>query len=64
MNTLEIVCNTLGWHGGTIHQCQNEFFKLPMSRKDKICNDLMPHISDKSFDTESALWFFRARIGQ
>jgi len=46
MNTIDIVIKHFGWQGGTIHQAKDEFKQSPMSLKDKICSDLMEHMSD------------------
>ena len=61
MNTIDIVIKHFGWQGGTIHQAKYEFSKAPMPLKDKICNDLMEHMSDIE-DIHNMKDFFNLRM--
>ena len=61
MNTIDIVIKHFNWQGGTIHQASDEFINSPMSLKDKICNDLMRHMSDID-DIHNMKDFFNLRM--
>ena len=62
MNTLEICIKHFNWQGGTIHQAKNHFSKSDMPTKDKICGEIVSHISDID-DLHNAQWFMNNRIG-
>ena len=61
MNTIDIVIKHFGWQGGTIHQTKEEFKQSPMPIKDKICSDLMEHMSEIE-DIHTMKDFFSLRI--
>ena len=61
--TLEIVCNVFGWQGGTIHQVIEEYKKISLGEKDKVCNALMRALDKKELtDLSQASIFFKARL--
>ena len=61
MTTLEVLCKTLGWHGGTIHQAKDRYAVASLPEQDIICNELMRSLHEIS-DIETVSYFTSKRL--
>ena len=61
MYTLNVVLESLGYQGGTIHQAKHEFSNSPMKVKDEICGNIMRNLNDIE-DLHTAQWFLNNRL--